>query len=324
MATTQLETSGTVTLPASGDLSSSQYCFVDLASDGEVQICGTTGEASIGVLTNKPTAATYPAKVQVSGIAIVKFGGVVSPGGSVMTDTSGRAIAQTGTNKVLGVYVGTANSAENEWGSVLLQGSDGTPGGGLETVSAPGAISASTYETHLEVDGTDAFTLGDGSYVGQRKRITCITAANTPLGTVTLNGAQAAYGTEPTAWVFTAAHQFVEWEWTATGWKVVALGQAGTESLTTTQTANPLCLVHLVNLDAANDYIQPAGLIAGQRSIWVVTAGANGSTISGVFYTTAGAATGVDVNVNAASDAAVLSWVNARWYADVLTSATIS
>ena len=45
MATSQLAAFNTITLPASGDLSASQFCFVDLASDGEAQICGTTGEA---------------------------------------------------------------------------------------------------------------------------------------------------------------------------------------------------------------------------------------------------------------------------------------
>ena len=324
MATNQLAAFTTITLPASGDLSASQFCFVDVASDGEVQICASTGEASIGVLQNKPTAAAYEATVQVGGVAIVKFGGAVTPGGQVMTDTSGRAIAQTGTNKVLGILVGTATTASGECHPVLLQGSDGTPGGGLETVSAPGAISVSTYETHLEVDGTDAFTMGNGSIVGQRKRITCITAANAPLGTVTLNGSEAAFASEPTTWTFTHAGQSVEWEWTATGWKLVALGQVGAESMVTTGTANPLCLLHLLNLDAANDYILAAGVIAGQRAIFLVTAGANGSTVSGVFYDEDGSADGIDLNVNAAGDQAVVAWAGARWLAESLVSTTIS
>jgi hypothetical protein len=326
MATTQLAAFNTATYPASGDLSASQYCFVDMASDGEVQICATTGEAALGVLTNKPTAAGYEASVQVGGQAIVKFGGTVTPGGTVMTDTSGRAIAHTGTNKVLGIYVGTANSASGEYHSVLLQGSDGTPGGGLESVSAAGAVSASTYETHLTVSGTVAYTMGDGSIVGQRKRITCISGASTPLGTVTLNGAQAAYGSEPTAYVFTTAGQYVEWEWTATGWKIVALGQAGIETVANAGTANPLCLVHQVEIADTVDFIQPDGLIAGQRSIWYATAnsGTPVGTVSGLFYDEDFSADGIDVNFNAAADMADLVWVGPRWYAQALTSATIS
>lgn len=195
---------------------------------------------------------------------------------------------------------------------------------GLETVSAPGAISPSVYETHLEVDGTDAFTMGDGSTVGERKRITCITAANTPVGTVTLNGSQAAFASEPTAWVFTTVGQFVEFEWTATGWKLVDMGQIGTESLTTTQTANPLCLLHFVNLSGTNDYIQGNGIIAGQRSIWMATAGSTASTVSGVYYDEDASADGIDINLDAAGDLASLQWVGSRWLATTLVSATIT
>ena len=326
MATSQLAAFNTITLPASGDLSASQFCFVDLASDGEAQICATTGEAAVGVLQNKPTAAGYEAAIQVGGVAVVKFGGAVTPGGQVMTDTSGRAIAQTGTNKVLGILVGTATTASGEYHPVLLQGADGTPGGGLETVSAPGAISASTYETHLEVDGTDAFTLGDGSIVGQRKRVTCITAANTPRGTVTLNGAQAAFGSERTAWVFTTVGQWVEWEWTATGWKIVGVGQQGVETVANAGTANPLCLVHLVSIADTVDFIQPAPEFAGQRSTWFATAnsGTPVGTVSGLFYDEDGSADGIDINFNAAGDLAALESAGARWLATSLVSATIS
>lgn len=326
MATSQLAAFNTITLPASGDLSASQYCFVDLASDGEAQICATTGEAAVGVLQNKPSAAGYESAIQVGGVAIVKFGGAVTPGGQVMTDTSGRAIAQTGTNKVLGTLVGIVTTASGEYHPVLLQGADGTPGGGLETVSAPGAISASTYETHLEVDGTDAFTMGDGAIVGQRKRVTCITAANTPLGTVTLNGAQAAFGSERTAWVFTTVGQWVEWEWTATGWKIVGVGQQGVETVANAGTANPLCLVHLVAIADTVDFIQPAPEFAGQRSTWFATAnsGTPVGTVSGLFYDEDGSADGIDINFNAAGDLAALESAGARWLATSLVSATIS
>ena len=58
--------------------------------------------------------------------------------------------------------------------------------------------------------------------------------------------------------------------------------------------------------------------------MWIVTAGANASTISGLFYTTAGAATGVDLQVNAASDMAVLSWGGSRWVPENLVSTTVA
>jgi hypothetical protein len=197
--------------------------------------------------------------------------------------------------------------------------------GGLEVVAAPGAISTSVYETHLSaIDGTDAFTMGDGLYLGQRKRVTCTGASNTPLGTVTLNGAQAAYGTERTTWTFTTAGQWVEWEWTATGWKIIGLGQLGAESLSNGDTANPLCLVHFVNLTGANDYIQGDGVIAGQRSIWNVTAGANGSTISGLFYDEDGQRRRHGHQRQRRRRPGGAAWVGSRWLAETLVSATVS
>jgi hypothetical protein len=198
--------------------------------------------------------------------------------------------------------------------------------GGLEIVSAPGAISVAVLETLLEVDGTDAFTMGDGLYLGQRKRISLITAANTPLGTVTLNGAQAAFGTEPTAWVFTAVGQQVEWEWTATGWKLVDVVQAGSETVATNGSAKPLCLIHLITVGDTIDFIQPDAVWPGQRSTWfgVATAGAAVATVSGLFLDEDGSADGIDINFNAVGDLASLIWAGARWLATSLVSTTIT
>lgn len=54
----------------------------------------------------------------------------------------------------------------------------------VETVSAAGAISVSKKTTRLSVDGTKAYTLAAGSWVGQRKELICSVAANTPVGSV--------------------------------------------------------------------------------------------------------------------------------------------
>ena len=56
----------------------------------------------------------------------------------------------------------------------------------VETVSAPGAISVTKRTTKLAVDGTDAFTLAAGSWVGQEKDIICSAAATSPVGAITL------------------------------------------------------------------------------------------------------------------------------------------
>lgn len=324
MATQQLAAFNTLSLVAGADLSSaSQWRFGKVNSSGKVIRCSSTGEQAVGVICDNPDAADKAVAVQVGGVAKIEAGAAITAGDKVMTDTVGRAITHTGTNNVLGVALETAGDAGDRISVVIgALTSDGQPGGGLETVSAPGAIAPGVYETHLEVDGTDAFTMGDGQHIGQRKRITCITAANTPLGTVTLNDA---YGTEPTAWVFTHAGQWVEWEWTAGGWKVVGLGQVGAETVAGAGSANPLCLLHLVTIADTIDFLQPAGIIAGQRSIWLAvgTSGTPSGTVSGLFYDEDGSADGVDLVMNATGDQAVLAWAGARWLAESLVSTTV-
>jgi hypothetical protein len=319
MATTQLAAYHTITVPADADLSASQWKFVKLNSDGEAIICTSAGEQAIGVLCNKPDAAGRAAEVQIGGVARVLLGDTVAAGDKVMTNASALGVAHSGVYNVLGYALN--GGAVGERISVALVGADGAVGGGLETVSAPGVIAPGAYETLLEVDGTDAFTMAVGSYIGQRKRITCITAANTPLGTVTLADA---YGSEPLTHTFTAVGQSVEWQWTATGWKIVALQPAGAESLAAAATANPLVLLHLVNLDSTNDYIQGSGLIPGQESIWIATAGTGSSTISGLFYDEDGSADGIDVGLNAAADQQSLVWSGARWISRAGVSAAIA
>jgi hypothetical protein len=56
---------------------------------------------------------------------------------------------------------------------------------GVESIIAPGALSVGAETSELSVDGTDAFTLADGYYVGQRKKVRCVAAPNTPVGTLT-------------------------------------------------------------------------------------------------------------------------------------------
>ena len=316
MATTQLEAYNTISVLAGADLTASQFRFVKLSS-GAVVRCGT-GEAAIGVLLNAPASGAI-ASVQIGGVAKVSADAAVSVDDRIMSSSDGQGATRTGVNNALGVAM-TAAAAAGELFECKLEQSDGTPGGGVGSFENT-AITPTVGLALITVDGTDALTLADGTIPGQEIEIVCIAASNTPLGTLTINDA---YGSEPTSWVFTTVGQSLKLKWTVTGWKLIKLGQVGNEALTTTQTANPLCLVHTVNVNGTNDYIQGDGLIAGQRSIWVVTAGSTASTVSGLFYTTAYAATGTDINFNAASDAAVLSWAGGRWYADALTSATIS
>ena len=53
-----------------------------------------------------------------------------------------------------------------------------------ETVTS-GALSLYTELSYMSVTGTQAYTLADGLYVGQKKYCRCTVAASTPDGTLT-------------------------------------------------------------------------------------------------------------------------------------------
>jgi len=114
-----------------------------------------------------------------------------------------------------------AAGAQDELVGVMLGAVAGfrvgtTAGLDFETVSAPGAISPTAEVTHLEIDGTDAFPLADGTYVGQRKYILATAAVNTPVGTVT-----PATFADGTSFALNAVSDGATLSWTATGWKLV-------------------------------------------------------------------------------------------------------
>lgn len=100
-----------VTLPASGDLSASQYCFVEVNSSGQAAVLGA-GLAADGILQNDPNAAGRAAEVAISGIVRVKCGGVVTRGGPVASDSAGKAVNAATGNIILGTALETgANGA---------------------------------------------------------------------------------------------------------------------------------------------------------------------------------------------------------------------
>lgn len=89
-----------------------------------------------------------------------------------------------------------------------------------EVVSAPGAIGLEAKTTLLEVDGTDAFTLADGT-AGQVKVIVCTVAANTPAGTLT----PANFG-NGTSILFNAVGETVTLEFRSGNWWITSVDGA--------------------------------------------------------------------------------------------------
>jgi len=95
------ESRETRTFIAGEDLSSSQFKFVTLESDGQIDLADSAGENCMGVVVNDPTSGSE-ATVVVGGKTVVTAGGTIAAGASVATDASGDAVTASTGNIVMG------------------------------------------------------------------------------------------------------------------------------------------------------------------------------------------------------------------------------
>lgn len=101
-------------LPASADLSASQYCFVSVNSSAQLAL-GTRGVLAAGVLQDGPAAAGRAGRVRPNGVTKVVYGGSVTAGQALVSDANGKAV--------------NASSADNDYmGIALVSGSSGDVG----------------------------------------------------------------------------------------------------------------------------------------------------------------------------------------------------
>lgn len=105
------ESNTLITLESGGDYHTSQYCFVVVAADGQVDPAGA-GVRADGVLYNKPDAAGKAADVAISGIVKMKSGAAVTRGAMVKSDGSGRAIDATTTTFAMGRALEACSNAD--------------------------------------------------------------------------------------------------------------------------------------------------------------------------------------------------------------------
>jgi len=108
-----------VTLEAGQDLSSSQFFFVAVAADGQVDPAGD-GAYAEGVLQNDPDTAGLAASVQISGITKVVAGGAVSVGDAVASTAAGKATTAATGDIILGTALEAA-TADGDVISILFQ-----------------------------------------------------------------------------------------------------------------------------------------------------------------------------------------------------------
>lgn len=196
--------------------------------------------------------------------------------------------------------------------------------GGVDAVSAAGALDLAKYSTELTISGTKAYTLAAPTVAGQRKRIACVSAASTPLGTVTISSPDDTVGFVcPSAPIFTAVGQTLELIATsALKWRVQAVRRAGVQILvigTTVTTgmvlaANYSCSV-TGTVSSTTTKSLPDGLVGGDfcvvscstaASIPVGNINFTGLTLANV------AATDLQA-IGATTDTVTLHWNGAAW-----------
>tara|TARA_R110000851_G_scaffold71767_1_gene159482 strand:+ start:1290 stop:1679 length:390 start_codon:yes stop_codon:yes gene_type:complete len=101
--------------------------------------------------------------------------------------------------------------------AVDAQAARDTERSSTETVTT-GAISVALASSKVSVTGTVAYTLADGTYIGQRKFLRCTVAATTPDGTVTPDN----FVDGATITLDAVGEQCIL-EWHAAGWEVISL-----------------------------------------------------------------------------------------------------
>jgi hypothetical protein len=107
-------------LTASADLSSSQFCLVEISGDGTVSKCNAVTDRALGVLLDKPESG-QAAEVAVGGIVKVLAGGAITAGNPIGPDASGKGVAKTdATHWAIGIAVETVALAATPTGSELV------------------------------------------------------------------------------------------------------------------------------------------------------------------------------------------------------------
>lgn len=95
------ESRDTRTFIAGESLATSQFKFVTLEADGQVDLADAAGENCIGVVLNDP-AAGGEATIVVSGKTVVQAGGTIAAGASIATAADGQAVTAASGNVIMG------------------------------------------------------------------------------------------------------------------------------------------------------------------------------------------------------------------------------
>ena len=93
-------------LPGSADPNvGKQYCLVKVTGANQVGLSTAAGDATVGVLQNKPQQPGAAATVAIEGVTNIQVGAAFSAGDKIIADGQGRAIesAAPATDVVVGI-----------------------------------------------------------------------------------------------------------------------------------------------------------------------------------------------------------------------------
>lgn len=214
---------------------------------------------------------------------------------------------------------------------------------GVDAISAAGALSLTKYVTELTVSGTKAYTLAAPVKVGDRKRIVCVAATSTPLGTVTISSPDTTTGFVcSSTFTFTDVGQAIELV-AVTGllWRCTRVQRAGgaadnvvigTTVLTGLNLWIRYCCSVTGTVSSTSTMALPNGSAVGERCI-VTNSTVSGTPIGnldgvytgmiGTAYTHLGTI-GVVASATVVGDCAVLEWTGAAWAVVYQNGCTLS
>lgn len=201
-----------------------------------------------------------------------------------------------------------------------------------EAVSAAGALSLTTPITLLTVSGTKAYTLAAGTYAGQEKIVRCVSAASTPLGTLTITSPETATGLAVSATqVFTAAGQEIHLVWSGSKWQMKSTQRAGTQvAVIGTTVLTGMTLAKLYDAQVTGTVSStgtkslPNGQYPGDRCYvgCSVAASTPVGNINFAGVSTAGAALTDLQAIGATTDTVTLEWDGTAWLVAANTGIT--
>lgn len=214
-------------------------------------------------------------------------------------------------------------------------------GGGIDAVSANGACDVTKWITELTVSGTKAYTLAAPTVAGQRKRITCVSAASTPLGVLTITSPDDTAGFVcATVFTFDAVGQAIELvATTALKWRCTRVQRAGKRATvigTTVLTGLNLSQIYSASVTGTvvSDSTKglPNGSAVGERCNIVCDTAALSpiGSITGTYKNMLGTAAtdiqaiGVVASASVVGDMVTLEWDGAAWQVIFLAGVTFA